>query len=279
VTALPVLARILHDRGLNRTTVGSLAVSCAAVTDALAWMALAVVTMLANQDSQQWRMAFIPVFVALLLVFRPLARRLMARAEHSGGSAWEPLAFVLPGLLLSAAWTEWMGLHYIIGAFLFGLLLPKDGLPRVRFEIEDAVHKMGASLLLPVFFVIAGLKVDLSRIGAGELGDFALIMLVAVSSKFGGVFLAARVAGMDRTRAAVLGTLMNTRGLTELVMLSAGLALGLLDQELYSLMVLMAVFTTVLTGPLLRLLYPRHAMAAEVERSAPAESEAAPSRP
>ncbi|MEO3787453.1 cation:proton antiporter [Actinocorallia sp. B10E7] len=262
VTALPVLARILHDRGMTRTPVAALALSSAAVTDAFAWLALAALTVLAGHHGQ-WRLLLLPVLLALLSALRPAARRLMAHAERTGGSTQRVLALVVPGLLLSAACTEWMGLHFILGAFLFGLLLPKDDLPQIRTEVEDAVHKMGTSLLLPLFFVTAGLKVDLSRIGWDGLGHFALIMLVAMGGKSGGVFLAARLSGLHRPESATLAVLLNSRGLTELVMLSAGLSLGLLDQDLYSLMVLMAVLTTALTGPLLRLVVPRAPAAAE----------------
>ena len=262
VTALPVLARILHDRGMTRTPVAALALSSAAVTDAFAWLALAALTMLASHHDQ-WRLLLLPALLALLLALRPLARRLMAHAERTGGSVRGVLVLVIPGLLLSAACTEWMGLHFILGAFLFGLLLPKDGLPQIRAEVEDTVHKMGTSLLLPLFFVTAGLKVDLSRIGLDGLGHFALIMLVAMGGKFGGVFLAARTSGLRGSESATLAVLLNTRGLTELVMLSAGLSLGLLGQDLYSLMVLMAVLTTAMTGPLLRLVSSRPPAAPE----------------
>ncbi|MEU5850687.1 cation:proton antiporter [Saccharopolyspora shandongensis] len=255
VTALPVLARILHDRNVIRTRVSALALSSAAITDAFAWLALAALTMLAS-DHDKWRLLLFPAFLALLLALRPLARRLMIRAEQSSASAQSVLILVVSGLLLSAACTEWIGLHFVLGAFLFGFLLPKDELPQVRTEVEDFVHKMGTSLLLPIFFVTAGLKVDLSQIGLNGLGHFVLITLVALGGKFGGVFLGAWAGGLRKSESTTLSVLMNVRGLTELVMLATGLSLGLLDQHLYSLMVLMAVLTTALSGPLLRLAPP-----------------------
>lgn len=257
VTAFPVLARILHDRRMTGTKIGGLALASAAGGDAIAWSLLALLTMLTGDGHAQWRFLLVVPFLGLLVLVRPLSRRLLARAERTGGFTKELFAFVVTGLLLASALTEWMGLHFIFGAFLFGLLLPKDGFVRVRTEIQDSVQQVGSSLLLPVYFVITGLQVDLSRRDWGSVGDFALIMLAAVGGKFGGVFWAARSLRLDRRQSAALATLMNSRGLTELIILSAGLRLGLLDRDLYSLMVMMAVVTTAITGPLLRIFYPR----------------------
>jgi Kef-type K+ transport system membrane component KefB len=255
VTALPVLARILYDRRIGRTAVGHLAVSCAAVGDVLAWSLLAVVTLLAGEHTQQWRFLVVPPFVLALFLARPLLRRLMAKAEADDSTAGL-FAVVLVGLLVSGAVTQWVGMHFIFGAFLFGLLLPKDNYDAVRAEILRSVQRMGITLLMPVYFVIAGLQVDLSKIDNRDLAWFGLIMLVAMGGKFGGVFAAARSLSIRPRQAAALATLLNTRGLTELVILSVGLQAGLLDQELYSLMVLMTVVTTSLAGPLLRLFCP-----------------------
>ncbi|MFF7183480.1 cation:proton antiporter [Streptomyces sp. NPDC008121] len=162
-----------------------------------------------------------------------------------------PRACILGGLLLSAATTQWLGLHYIFGAFLFGAVLPRTGTQRLRGEVHDRLSQMNGTLLLPVFFLASGLQVDLSGLGADQLGDLALILLAATGGKFAGAYAAARLNRMPVRQSAALATLMNTRGLTELIVLNTGLQLGILGRDLYSLMVVMAVVTTAMTGPLL----------------------------
>jgi Kef-type K+ transport system membrane component KefB len=159
-------------------------------------------------------------------------------------------AIILAGLLVSSAITQFLGLHFMFGAFLFGLIMPRDA-PLLSSEI---IHRMemGTVLLLPVYFVVAGLTVNLSNIGSAGLVDFLLIVLAAAVGKFGGTFFTARGLGLSRQQSAVLGTLMNTRGLTELIVLSVGLQMGVLTTGVYSLMVVMALVTTIMTGPLLR---------------------------
>jgi K+:H+ antiporter len=164
---------------------------------------------------------------------------------------------VLAGLLLSGAFTEWIGLHFIFGAFLFGVAMPREGAESVRGDIKRSLERVCGVLLLPVFFVVAGLQVDLSQVDLRGLGELGLIMLVAVGGKFTGAFVAARLHRVESRKAAALASLMNTRGLTEVVVLTIGLKLGMLDTTLYSLMMVMAVVTTAMTGPLLHLAYPQ----------------------
>ncbi|MEU1811290.1 cation:proton antiporter [Micromonospora sp. WMMD1076] len=252
VTAFPVLARILTDRGLSRTSLGGLALACAAVDDVLAWTLLAGVIAIAGTGSsdQLLLLMVVPYLGVMVGVVRPLLRRIL-----SPSAVLTPglLATVFIGALLSGAATEWMGLHFLFGAFLFGVLVPREGTDRLRGEILGSVERFNGTLLLPVFFVVAGFKVDLSGIGAGGLVEFALILLVAIAGKFGGAYAAARLHRLPVRQSAMLATLMNTRGLTELIILSVGLQLALLDQELYSMMVAMAVITTAMAGPLLRI--------------------------
>ncbi|MET8196302.1 cation:proton antiporter [Micromonospora sp. NPDC005686] len=252
VTAFPVLARILTDRGLSRTPLGGLALACAAVDDVLAWTLLAGVIAIAGTGSsdQLLLLMVVPYLGVMLGVVRPLLRRIL-----SPSAVLTPglLATVFIGALLSGAATEWMGLHFLFGAFLFGVLVPREGTERLRGDILGSVERFNGTLLLPVFFVVAGFKVNLSGIGAGGLVEFALILLVAITGKFGGAYAAARLHGLPARRSAMLATLLNTRGLTELIILSVGLQLALLDQELYSMMVAMAVITTAMAGPLLRI--------------------------
>ncbi|MEU3526648.1 cation:proton antiporter [Streptomyces sp. NPDC038707] len=257
VTAFPVLARILTDRKLQHTPIGGLALACAAIGDVLAWCMLAgVVALAGGGGGDQWLLLLLVPYAAVMTwVVRPLLRRLVA----AGGSRLTPavLTVVLAGLLVSGAVTERIGLHFIFGAFLFGVVMPKESTERLRTDIIDRIGDVSGQLLQPVFFIIVGLKVDLSDLGGSGWLDFALILLVAVSGKFLGAFLSARAYGVDARQSAVLATLMNTRGLTELIILTAGLQLGVLDERLYSLMVVMAVVTTAMAGPLLAVLRPR----------------------
>lgn len=263
VTAFPVLARILADRGMNGTRLGGLALASAAVGDVVAWSLLALVVVLVGGNGQApWHLLLLVPFLGLVLLARLLLRRTLERRGEL--STVTLVAVAGGGLLLCGAATEWMGLHFIFGAFLFGLAMPRGDTGVLRDRITAAVQPVSVSLLLPVYFVVAGLKVDLSGVGLAGLGVFGLVMLVAVGGKFVGVFLAARVHAIDRRRAATLAALMNSRGLTELVVLTTGLSLGLLSDQLYSLLVLMAVVTTAMAAPLLRLWYPKELLRADI---------------
>lgn len=228
------------------------ALACASIDDVLAWSLLAaVVAVSGSAGPDQWRILLaLPYLLAMLFLLRPLLRRFTARRPEQ---RLTPTVFacVLAGLLLSAAATEWVGLHYIFGAFLFGVILPRTGTEPLRTEVHDRLGQLTGTLLLPVFFLVAGLQVDLSGLDPGALGALGLILLVAVGGKFTGAFLGARANRMPPRQSAALATLMNTRGLTELIVLNVGLQLGFLGQELYSLMVVMAVITTAMAGPLL----------------------------
>ncbi|WP_280402775.1 cation:proton antiporter [Nocardia carnea] len=258
VTAFPVLARILADRGLMKTRNGALALACAAVGDVLAWTLLAVVAALAGGAVAPWRVLFVvPFAVVLVFALRPALTRLGARWNRgrstiTGRRGAGVLAVVAAGLTVSAGATEWMGLHLVFGAFLFGVAMPRrnwDGmaewaLPWVR---------RAAALLLPVFFAVAGAAVDLSEVDGSVLGELALVLLVAIGGKGLGAYAGARMSGIGVQPAATLAILLNTRGLTELIALAVGLRLGLLDTALYSVLVIMALVTTAMTGVLLPL--------------------------
>jgi Sodium/hydrogen exchanger family len=192
-------------------------------------------------------------------MFGPVRRLLhgLAGVYERRGGLTNVLAAVLAGLLLSSYATDWMGLKYIFGAFLFGVVMPREGeAAALREQILDRLEQVSVLVLLPVFFVVSGLSVNLSSVGRSGLVELCLILLVAVVGKFGGAFVGASLAGVHGRRAGVLATLMNTRGLTGIVILSVGLQLHILDQSLYSLMIVMAIVTTMMAGPLLRLIYP-----------------------
>lgn len=253
VTAFPVLARILDDRGMNGTWLGAMALSTAAICDLAAWTALAGIQALAGAAGQEhWKvLLMVPYALVLLTCVRPLLKRVLERRGPDGLTSPGEFVLVVAGALVSAAVTQLLGLHFVIGAFLFGLVMPRPGRADVR---EALLHRTQytTGLLLPVYFIVAGLKVDLSEIGSSELFQLGVIMLVAVVGKFAGTWVAARSQGLSSRGAAVLASLMNTRGLTELIALSIGLEAGLINERLYSLFVVMAVVTTAMTGPLLR---------------------------
>ncbi len=250
VTALPVLARIIADRGLSGTEVGGLAVAGAAFVDVAAWTLLALVVTFAGGGSP-WQMILIVPYVAVM-VFG--VRRLYAtRLWQTGRSGPAP---VLAGLFLSAAVAEWIGMHFVFGALLFGVILPARERPAVTRAIGEITRVSGA-VLLPVFFVVAALNVDLSELGLTGVGELALIVAVAVIGKLGGTYLGARLGGVGPGEAASVSVLMNARGVTEIVVLKVGLEIGVLDTRLYSLLVLMALLTTSATVPLLVLVERR----------------------
>jgi Kef-type K+ transport system membrane component KefB len=255
VTAFPVLARVLTERGLDRVPLGGVALAAAAVGDVAAWLGLAAVAALCGH-ADQWHVYFLPVYVILLVaVVRPLLRWLLAGASERGVVPRTLLTVLAAGLPLSCAATEWMGVHYIFGAFAFGAAMPRAGLERARASVIEGVSQVGGQLLLPLYFVVAGSKVDLSGIGGRGIAVLLLLIVVAVATKTVGAYGGARLARLGHGTAAPIAILMNMRGLTEIVMLSAGLDLGLIDGRVYSMMVLMAIVTTAMAGPVLNKLH------------------------
>jgi Kef-type K+ transport system membrane component KefB len=259
-TAFPVLARILTDRGLHRTRIGGLSLASAAVADVLAWTLLAVVTALAGSGAQ-WKVLLAPVYAAaMFLVVRPLLRRLTGAYQRAGRLTPNVLATVLAGLLLSCYATNWMGLHFIFGAFLFGIVMPREDAFALREEILERLEQLSVLVLLPLYFVVSGLSINLSTIGSSGLEELGAILVIAIVGKLGGTYVGARFAGIRGRNAGVIATLMNTRGLTEIVILGVGLQLHILTKPLYSLMVVMALATTAMSGPLLKVIYPDRVM-------------------
>ncbi|WP_018350538.1 cation:proton antiporter [Longispora albida] len=261
VTAFPVLARILTDRGMHRLEVGGLALASAAVDDVLAWTLLAGIVTLGGGGAGWQILLSVPYVLVMFLVVRPLLAKLAAARARAGRLTPDILGVILAGLLLSCFATEWLGVHAIFGAFLFGAVMPRDEV--LRHEILERLEQVSVLLLLPAFFVLSGMKVDLSTVNLSGFAELVLILAVAIAGKFAGAYLGARLQQVPAREAGVLATLMNTRGLTEIVILTVGLQLGLLDGELFSLMVVMALVTTVMAGPLLSALYPRSRVAAE----------------
>ena len=265
VTAFPVLARILVDRGLHRTRIGGLALASAAVDDVLAWSLLAIVVAVAGTGGHQERLAFVPLYAAVMIWgFRPLLRRLAGVYLRRGRLTPNVLAAVLIGLLVSCLATDWMGVKFIFGAFVFGLVMPRETAGALREDILESLQQVTVLVLLPVFFVVSGLSVNLSTVGLSGLLELLAILAVAIGGKFGGAFAGARLVRVPPRQAGVLAALMNTRGLTEIVILTIGLQLGVLSGQLYSLMIVMAIVTTAMAGPLLKAIYPRRLMERDI---------------
>jgi Kef-type K+ transport system membrane component KefB len=265
VTAFPVLARILVDRGLHRTRIGGLALASAAVDDVLAWTLLAIVVALAGSGGHSERLAFIPLYAAVMIWgVRPLLRRLAGVYLRRGRLTPNVLAAVLIGLLASCLATDWMGIKFIFGAFVFGLIMPREGAGALREDILESLQQITVLVLLPVFFVVSGLSVNLSTVGLTGLLELLAILAVAIGGKFGGAYAGARLVKVPPRQAGVLAALMNTRGLTEIVILAIGLQLGVLSGQLYSLMIVMAIVTTAMAGPLLKSIYPPKLMERDI---------------
>lgn len=270
VSAFPVMARILTDRHMHRTQLGGIVLAGAGVADVVAWVVLAVVIAMAGSgEGGQWKVALIvPFALIMFLVVRPLLRRLVGAFEDAGRVVTSGLlAVVLLGIVLSAWATEWMQVHFIFGAFLFGAVMPRQGAERLNAEILERIEQLAMLLLLPIFFVVAGLSVNLAELDFGNLGVLAAIFVVAMGGKMLGAWGGTRIMGMRGRKAGAVATLMNTRGLTELVILTVGLQKGILNATMYSLLLVMALVTTAATGPLLQWIYPGRLVARDIREA------------
>ncbi|MCD7443009.1 cation:proton antiporter [Streptomyces lincolnensis] len=254
ITAVPVLTAIVRENGLASTVPGIVAVSAAGLLDVVGWTVLAGALMDGGSGDHAigWplRVLFAVGFVALMaLVARPLLRRLL------WGTRMEPslrLALLI-GFALGSAWvTQAIGLHVIFGALLAGAVVPREEGGTLDPDLLRPLHDVG-SLLLPFFFVVSGQSVALAGMDATGWTVLLVVTALAVVTKIGSGTLAARLTGLDRQDARTVGVLMSTRGLTELIALNAGLQAGLLSEPLYTILVFMALATTLFTQPLLLL--------------------------
>jgi len=240
ITAFPVLARILTERGMLNSRIGSIAISCAVVNDVVAWCLVAI--LMAASAS-----AWLPVVgglaaygAAMLFVVRPLLRR------HPPNLATALL------LLLASSWaTQTLGVHALFGAFVAGLAMPRDT------QLPKIVEPLTSALLLPLFFAFTGLRTSIALVSGARLWLYcAAIIAVAISGKLFGCAFALRARGLPWRESLTVGALVNTRGLIELVILNIGLDRGIISPALFSIMVLMALVTTFMTTPLLAVLNP-----------------------
>ena len=267
VTAFPVLARILHERGLTKTPLGGLAITCAAADDVTAWCILAAVIAIVRAGtviSAVFTVLFSTVYViAMLKIVRPWLERMGTKyaSAESLNKTFAVISFVV--LFLSALTTEVIGIHALFGAFLAGVNMPTSA--SFRKLLVSRIEDVSLVILLPLFFAFTGLKTQIGLLNDGSTWLVCgLIILVAVSGKFGGSLLAAKFTGQSWSDSFAIGVLMNTRGLMELIVLNIGYDLGVLSPTVFTMMVLMALVTTFMTSPALswieRIRWKREAM-------------------
>jgi Kef-type K+ transport system membrane component KefB len=261
VTAFPVLARILTEHNMLRTRVGSVAITCAAVDDVTAWCILAGIIVIVRSSSSAmplWQMLTgLGAFVLLMLfVVRRVLVNLKLLYEKRGTLTADTIAIVLLLVLTSSLITESLGVHALFGAFLAGVVMPRySDLSR---ELSQKFEAVVVVLLLPLYFALTGLRSSIFLITGASMWFYAAaIIFLAVAGKWGGSMIAARLNGMTWRESAAIGVLLNTRGLVELVILNIGLDLGVLSPALFSMMVLMALVTTLMTTPLLNWIHPQ----------------------
>jgi Kef-type K+ transport system membrane component KefB len=259
ITAFPVLARILMERNLQQSRLGSVALTCAAVDDITGWCILSCVVSFVRVEHASTPIWFtLTGIISFVSVMVYGVRRLLQRFEiiyrERGILGESVLGLMILLVFLSARLTEWLGIHPLFGAFLMGAIMPKqEGF--VRFVL-DRFETITVGLLLPLFFAYTGLRTRIDLIRGREMWICCgAIVLVAIGGKLGGSTAASWLAGMPFGEAVALGTLMNTRGLMELVVLNIGLDLKVISPPLFSMLVMMALTTTAMTGPALDVIY------------------------
>jgi len=271
ITAFPVLARILAERKLLRSRMGTLSIACAAIDDVTGWCILAYVVVLIRAEQNS-----LPVWVTIVgagtyvLVMLFGVKRVLPRFEAyfraAGHLTESAISLMIVLALASALVTEWLGIHLLFGAFLMGAIMPKD--QEFVQTVVQRLESLTVVVMLPLFFAYSGLRTSVGMVTGGMWLFVLLIIAVAIAGKFGGSTLAARMAGIEWRDAASLGILMNTRGLMELVALNIGLDIGVITPALFTMMVIMALTTTFMTSPLLELVYPARLMVLETRDAA-----------
>lgn len=266
ITAMPVLAAIVRERGLAGTSVGVIATAAAGIMDVLAWLVLAAALIGTGHSGRfPWLVTVLlsGCFAAVMLaVVRPAVGWWAGRSESILADP-VPIAFALA---LASAWvTTSLGLQPVFGGFLAGLTMrPRNGVPDA--DLLRSVDQAG-SLLLPLFFVVTGLSLNVGAVHGEALIVLALVFVIASAGKMGPVYGVCRWCGLGGRQAASLAALLNTRGLTELIALNVGLDDGLIHQRLFTILVLMALITTLMTGPMLTAIRPvRAPLPVEIER-------------
>jgi Kef-type K+ transport system membrane component KefB len=278
ITAFPVLARILAERRMLTRPVGSLAIACAAVDDVTAWFLIALASTIAVSgsfgDVAQTIGEAVAFTLLMLFAVRPFLRRMATAFDEAGRIPIGWFAAIIVGVLGSAYIAETINIAFIFGGFLMGAVMPRNG--RLSEEVTRRIEDFVVTLLLPVFFVYTGLKTNITLLDRPALWIMTLALIaIAIVGKLVGAAIAARVSGFDWRASTVIGVLMNTRGLTELIVLNLALTTGAISSALFAALVLMALVTTMMAGPLLSLLDPRNEYGAQVEDEVSAAATAA----
>ncbi len=262
ITAIPTLGRIMIEMNIQRTRIGSLTISAAAVGDAVGWIIVALVTAIARSTFDPSKFGFMVTEViafALIMMFavRPMiiywSRRMQSKS--AGTLTLDSLAILLILIFLSGAATNLIGIFSIFGAFFLGAVLYDqiELVAAIRRRLSDFV----TVFFLPIFFTYTGLRTDIGSMAGAELWVMCgLVLLAATAGKFGGCVIAARANGFPWRESSIMGVLMNTRGLMELIVINIGYDLGILPKSVFFMLVLMAVVTTYMTAPILRRLVP-----------------------
>lgn len=260
VTAFPVLARILTDKKISRTRMGTIALTCAAVDDVTAWCLLAFVVSIAQAKvggAIVTLLLTIAYITAMFTIGRPIVKRVVPFLEKFDRLTEGGMAAFFVALLFSALATEYIGIHAIFGAFLLGAITPHDS--RVAKELTERIEDLVRIMFLPTFFAFTGMRTEVALVSTAQ--DWMLcgtIILVATVGKFGGTLIAAKLSGLGWRDSSALGVLMNTRGLVELIVLNLGLDMGIINPRLFTMLVIMALVTTFLTTPVLNLILRGH---------------------
>lgn len=257
ITAIPVLGRIMLELGLHRTRLGAIVISAAAINDVVGWLLLAIVSALAVSQFSAGRFA---LQAGLLVVYVAacwwLARPLLLKLARRSGARDNPLPLDLLGILLAAAFVSGMityhiGIFAIFGGFMLGVLLHDQR--DLAAAWRDKVGSFVEVFFVPIFFTYTGLRTEIGLLGDWQMWGWCLLLVaLATLGKFGGCYWAARWAGLDATEARAVGVMMNTRGLMELIVINVGYDLGVLPRSVFTMLVIMALLSTVVTAPALR---------------------------
>jgi Kef-type K+ transport system membrane component KefB len=252
ITAFPVLARIVQERNLQKTKLGTIVITCAAADDITAWCILAAVIAIVKAGSFASSIYVIIMAIAyvflMIKVVRPFLKRIADLQTGKGIMSKSVVAIFFLVLIISAYATEVIGIHALFGAFMAGAIMPENA--KFRNIFIEKVEDVALVVLLPLFFVFTGLRTEIGLLNHGHLWITAgLIILVAVTGKFIGSALTAKFLRIGWKDSLTIGALMNTRGLMELIVLNIGYDLGVLSPEIFAMMVIMALFTTFMTGP------------------------------
>lgn len=258
ITAFPVLARILQERGILKTRIGTVTLAAGSLDDAMAWCLLAFILAAMKSDASIALAAMLGgvlYVLAMLFLIKPLLRRFENAVEPDGGISVTAITPMLIAVMLSAWFTDTIGIHAVFGAFVCGACMPRG---RFAAAVQERFGLVTQSLLVPVFFVYSGLNTRIGLLGSSRLWMLAAVVIgVAVIGKGLACALAARASGEPWRESWTIGALMNARGLMELIILNIGLERGLITQTLFTIMVLMAIVTTVMASPLFSLIYAR----------------------